>query len=62
VRCARADDPPDIFYDEDSLRTPPATEAEGWHLEAEDGFTGLHAWVHRGNPAGVFHPANPTID
>jgi hypothetical protein len=56
------DDPPDIFDDEDSPRNLKETEAEGWHFEEEEEFTGLHAWVHRGNPAGVFHHTNPTID
>lgn len=55
-------DPPDIFADVGSRRELPVTEAEGWHFEADLGITGLHAWVHRGNPAGVFHPTNPTID
>lgn len=58
----RTDDPPDVFDDEDSPRDLHVTEAEGWHFEEEEGFTGLHAWVHRGNPAGVFHHTNPTID
>ena len=56
------DDPPDIFHDEDSPRNLKTTEEEGWHFESEEGFTGLHAWVHRGNPAGVFHPTNPNIE
>lgn len=56
------DDPPDIFHDEDSPRNLKTTEEEGWHYESEENFTGLHAWVHRGNPAGVFHPTNPNID
>lgn len=55
-------DPPDIFSDESSDRELLVTEAEGWHFESAAGFTGLHAWVHRGNPAGVFHPTNPEID
>lgn len=54
--------PPDIFNDEDSQRDLKVTEAEGWHYEEQLDFTGLHAWVHRGNPAGVFHPTNPNID
>lgn len=54
--------PPDIFDDDASHRHLRVTEAEGWHFEHEEGFTGLHAWVHRGNPAGVFHPTNPTVD
>lgn len=58
----QSDDPPDIFADEESHRELAVTEAAGWHYEDEEGFTGLHAWVHRGNPAGVFHPTNPTID
>lgn len=56
------DDPPNIFDDEASPRNLKTTEEEGWHFESDQGFTGLHAWVHRGNPAGVFHPENPTID
>lgn len=55
-------DPPDVFADEGSPRRLQTTEEEGWHFESAEGFTGLHAWVHRGNPAGVFHPTNPTID
>lgn len=55
-------DPPNIFADEDSPRRLATTEEEGWHFEDEEGFTGLHAWVHRGNPAGVFHTTNPTIE
>lgn len=56
------DNPPDIFSDENSPRNLLVTEEEGWHFEEDEGFTGLHAWVHRGNPAGVFHHANPNID
>lgn len=56
------DKAPDIFSDESSDRELLVTEAEGWHFESAEGFTGLHAWVHRGNPAGVFHPTNPEID
>jgi hypothetical protein len=56
------DNPPNIFNDEESPRNLKTTEEEGWHFESAEGFTGLHAWVHRGNPAGVFHPTNPTID
>ncbi|MFD1644589.1 hypothetical protein [Haloarchaeobius litoreus] len=58
----QAANPPNIFADEDSSRHLRTTEAEGWHFESERDFTGLHAWVHRGNPEGVFHPTNPTID
>lgn len=62
VRGNQEDNPPDIFSDESSDRELLVTEREGWHFESEEGFTGLHAWVHRGNPAGVFHHTNPTID
>lgn len=58
----REDDPPDIFDDQASPRNLKVTEEEGWHFEEAEGFTGLHAWVHRGNPAGVFHPTNPNVD
>lgn len=54
--------PPNIFMDEASPRRLRVTEAEGWHFESEEGFSGLHAWVHRDNPEGVFHTTNPTID
>lgn len=56
------DNPPNIFDDDESSRELKVTEEEGWHFEDDEGFTGLHAWVHRGNPAGVFHPTNPAID
>lgn len=56
------DNPPDIFSDESSDRELSVTEREGWHFESAEGFTGLHAWVHRGNPAGVFHPTNPEVE
>ena len=57
-------DPPNIFDDELSSRTLLTTEEEGWHHEEEGelSFTGLHAWVHRNNPEGVFHHTNPTVD
>lgn len=58
----QAEDPPNIFDDEESHRELQVTEEEGWHFEEEEGFTGLHAWVHRGNPAGVFHPTNSGIN
>lgn len=57
----QASNPPNIFSDGDSHRTLRVTEAEGWHYESAEDFTGLHAWVHRGNPAGVFHPTNPEV-
>lgn len=58
----REENPPNIFDDEESDRRLQVTEEEGWHYEGREGFTGLHAWVHRGNPAGVFHHTNPEID
>lgn len=54
-------DAPNIFADETSPRALLTTEEEGWHFEGAENFTGLHAWVHRGNPSGVFHTTNPTI-
>lgn len=62
VRGDQEANPPDIFNDEDSQRDLKVTEEEGWHFEDQEGFTGLHAWVHRNNPAGVFHHTNPNID
>lgn len=56
------ENPPNIFNDEDSPRNLKVTEEEGWHFESAEGFTGLHAWVHRGNPAGVLHHTNPNIE
>lgn len=58
----QSEKPPNIFNDEDSHRNLKVTEEHGWHYESQEDFTGLHAWVHRGNPAGVFHPTNPKID
>lgn len=58
----REENPPNIFSDEERHRELHVTEAEGWHFEEEEGFTGLHAWIHRGNSAGVFHPTNPNVD
>lgn len=62
----QTDDPPDLFSDENATRALKVSEEEGWHFEAPEAvdltFTTLHAWVHRGNPAGVFHRTNPTID
>ncbi|PQJ35274.1 hypothetical protein BSZ35_12285 [Salinibacter sp. 10B] len=54
--------PPNLFNDEQSPRTLKVSEAHGWHYESAEDFTGLHAWIHRGNPAGVFHHTNPNID
>lgn len=62
VKGNQEDSPPNIFNDEASSRNLKTTEEEGWHFEEEEGFTGLHAWVHRNNPEGVFHHTNPTVD
>lgn len=62
VKGDQEDNPPDIFDDEKSPRNLKTTEEEGWHYEEHGDFTGLHAWVHRGNPEGVFHGTNPNID
>lgn len=58
----RSGDPPNLFADETSTRRLKVSEEDGWEYVSELGFTGLHVWVHRGNPAGVFHPTNPTVD
>lgn len=58
----QTDSPPNIFADEESHRRLKVTEEHGWHFESAEGFTGLHAWIHRGNPAGVFHHTNPNIN
>lgn len=58
----QTESPPNIFADEQSHRRLKVTEENGWHYESAEGFTGLHAWIHRGNPAGVFHPTNPNIN
>lgn len=54
--------PADYFSDEDSSRNLKVTEEEGWEWVPGPAITALHVWVHRNNPAGVFHPTNPTID
>ena len=51
-----------IFSDEGATRTLKVSEEDGWGPIPESPFWALHVWVHRGNPAGVFHPSNPTID
>lgn len=50
------------FADEDAGRELRASEEEGWQPIPGTDLTALHAWVHRGNPAGVFHPTNPTLE
>ena len=54
--------PMDLFSDEDASRNLKVTEDEGWEWVPGADITALHVWVHRGNPAGVFNPSNPTID
>lgn len=58
----QSNDPPNIFADEGTDRNLRASEEHGWHYEKQVDFTELHAWVHRGNPAGVFHSTNPQIE
>jgi len=53
--------PANIFSDEDARRNLKISEEEGWEWVPSAGITALHVWVHRGNPAGVFHPTNPTV-
>ena len=54
--------PGDYFADETARRYLKTSEEEGWEFVPPAGVTALHVWVHRGNPAGVFNPTNPTID
>lgn len=54
--------PANIFSDEDASRNLKVSEEDGWEWIPGPGITALHVWVHRGNPSGVFHPTNPTID
>ena len=54
--------PADIFSDEEANRNLKVSEEEGWEWVPPAKVTAIHAWVHRGNPAGVFNPTNPTID
>ncbi len=51
-----------IFSDESASRTLKVSEEAGWGPIPGMPAMALHVWVHRGNPAGVFHPTNPTID
>lgn len=54
--------PANYFSDESASRSLAVSEEDGWHWTPGPDITALHVWVHRGNPAGVFHPTNPTID
>lgn len=51
----------DYFSDEEASRNLKESETEGWEPIPGTPFTALHVWVHKGNPAGVFHPTNPTV-
>ena len=53
--------PGDYFADETARRQLKTSEEDGWEFVEPAGVTALHVWVHRGNPAGVFHSTNPTI-
>lgn len=53
--------PGNIFSDESASRTVKVSEEDGWGPIPESPLWALHVWVHRGNPAGVFHPTNPTV-
>ncbi len=54
--------PANYFSDETATRNLKVSEEEGWEWTPGPDITALHVWVHRGNPAGVFNPTNPTID
>lgn len=54
--------PANIFSDEAAQRKLKFSEADGWEWVPGAEITALHVWIHRGNPEGVFHPTNPTID
>lgn len=51
-----------IFSDESASRALEVSEEDGWGPIPDSPLWALHVWVHRGNPAGVFHPSNPTVD
>lgn len=54
--------PGNIFSDESASRTLKMSEEKGWGPIPDTPLMALHVWVHRGNPVGVFHPTNPTIN
>lgn len=61
----QTDDPPDLFDDESASRELKVTEAEGWHRSPIPDVldvTGLHVWVHLGNPEGVFQIGHPIME
>lgn len=62
IHNGRAGADADYFDDENAQRNVKVFEAEGWEQVPGTDHTGLHAWVHRANPDGVFAPFNPTVD
>ena len=54
--------PANLFSDEEASCRLKVSEEDGWEWVDGPDITALHVWVHRENPAGVFHPTNPTID
>lgn len=50
------------FDDENAQRNVKVPEAEGWQQVPGTEHTGLHTWVHRANPDGVFAPFNPAVE
>lgn len=52
----------DYFDDENAQRNVKTSEADGWVAIPGTDHTGLHTWLHRANPRGVFAPFNPTVD
>lgn len=51
----------DYFDDENATRRVKTPESAGWGQIPGTDHTGLHVWVHRGNPDGVFAPFNKTV-
>ncbi|WP_138004815.1 hypothetical protein [Halalkalirubrum salinum] len=51
-----------VFSDESTSRTLKVSESDGWGPIPGAPLMAVHVWVHRGNPAGVFNPTNPTIE
>lgn len=57
----RAENPPDVFADENTSYPLRVTEEEGWHNNEELPVTGLHVWLHHWNLAGLFNLTNPAV-
>lgn len=57
----RAENPPDLFADENTSYLLKVTEEEGWHNNEEIPVTGLHVWLHHWNLAGLFSLTNPAV-